>query len=202
MQSLPKPFIILASGSPRRAALLKAAGFAFEILPSQAEEKQASHDDVHQVVEENACIKGEDVVAKLRASGREFTHETLLLAADTLVVMKQKVYGKPKDLRQAETFLHELGGKAHQVLTGVYLYHFQTRRAHHFHEVTKVVLKTLTAAQMRTLFQRVNPLDKAAAYGYQDAPEIVERLQGSSSNVIGLPMERLQQELVAFMAPA
>ncbi len=195
-----KPFILLASQSPRRSMLLTREGYEFEVMPSHADEHDASHHDVHDIVMENARIKGREVVNRLKDQGRVFPSETVLVAADTLVVMGEKVFGKPKDMAQAESFIRELGGKQHEVLTGVYLYRFSNGQEKKFLDATQVVLKVMTREEIAALFARVNPLDKAAAYGFQDAPEIVSKLEGSGSNVMGLPMEALERELNQFLA--
>lgn len=190
-----KPYIILASQSPRRSMLLNREGYRFEVIPSHAEEHDATHHNVHNIVMENARIKGAEVVKRLQEQNRTFSEETLLIAADTLVVMGEKVYGKPVDFQQAEQFMNELGGHEHQVLTGVFLHRFSDNRQKTFLDVTRVILKVMNHEEIQDLFRRVNPLDKAAAYGYQDAPEIVSSLQGHQSNIIGLPVERLAEEI-------
>ncbi len=185
-------FLILASQSPRRSALLKQAGYSFEVIPSRADELEAQFEDVAEIVVENALLKGREVVERL--SSRKGQSQ-VVIAADTLVAMEQKVYGKPQDLIQAKQFLAELGGKAHKVMTGVFLHHLATGEQRSFVEHSEVVLKSMSEKEMELLFQKSNPLDKAAGYGFQDSPDIVTRLSGSQTNVIGLPMERLALEL-------
>ena len=197
---MSKPHIVLASQSPRRIMLLEQAGYRCRVIPSQAEEADAHAHDIHAVVVDNARAKGEEVIERLKQQGTGFAEPTVLIAADTLVVMGDKVYPKPRDLNEAETFLIELGGREHQVLTGVFLYWFNHKRAHSFYETTRVVLKSMTHEEIMALFQRVTPLDKAAGYGFQAAPEIVTSLTGSETNVIGLPMERLVLELTHLLA--
>ena len=190
---MAKPQMILASTSPRRSMLLKQDGYEFEVVPSHADEKDAQYHDIHQIVTENAEIKGRDVLAQLK--DRSFTEPTVLIAADTLVVMGKAVYPKPRDLAEAERFMNELGGQEHQVLTGVFLYRLDTGVADSFYDATDVVLKVMSHGEIMDLLARVNPLDQAAAYGYQDAPEIVERLAGDETNIIGLPMNKLKERL-------
>jgi septum formation protein len=178
--------------------LLSREGYRFEVVPSRAEEKQARPGDAEGTVEENARIKGEWVVARLSEDGRGVDQESVLIAADTLVATEDKVYGKPASLDQARRFIEELGGRVHYVMTGVFLHHFPSGRQALFHDRTRVVLKVLDYEEITALFARVDPLDKAAGYGYQDTPEIVDSMSGSESNVIGLPMERLALELTAI----
>lgn len=190
-----QPHIILASQSPRRAKLLQEAGYSIHIVPSAADELDATADTVQHIVTENACRKGRAVLQRLRQSQASIVEHAVLVAADTLVTMGGTVYSKPIDYDQAEQFLTELGGQPHQVLTGVYLYFFDMARDVSFFDTTHVTLKAMSSAEIRALFQRVDPLDKAGGYGFQDSAEIVARMEGSPSNVIGLPMEMLQARL-------
>ncbi len=192
--------IVLASQSPRRIHLLREAGFQVEVIPSLADEKDAQHHDIHEIVVENARIKGAEVVARLQAEGRHFARPTVLVAADTLVVLGEKVYGKPRDMAEAERFQMELSGVEHQVFTGVYLVELMSGRELSFYVTTGVTLVQRTLEQIRHYFTIVNPLDKAAAYGYQDAREIVAQMRGSETNVIGLPMEALHEHLARLLA--
>lgn len=188
-------FIVLASASPRRSTLLREAGFRFQVFPSQVTEIQAQGRDVECVVVENARIKGRDVLQPRSGEGFQPPRRSVLLAADTLVSMGAKVYGKPGNLEEAAGFLRELGGRPHRVLTGVFLHDYDKGRERTFSEITTVTLKRMSAAEIAALFRRVTPLDKAGGYGFQDAPEIVSSIVGSKTNVIGLPMRRLFKEL-------
>ncbi len=193
--------IVLASQSPRRIMLLSQAGYDCEVIPSQAEEREAYYYDVHKTVVENAILKGREVVRRAASLPPIPGRRRVLVAADTLVVMGEKVYGKPADMAQAEQYLTELGGKEHRVLTGVYLYDLDFNRETSFCETTRVVLQPMSRTEIHNLFDRVTPLDKAAGYGFQDAPEIIRAMHGSESNVIGLPMERFETTLAQFLAP-
>ena len=194
--------IILASSSPRRSMLLREAGYRFQVVPSAANELEATAEDVHDIVVENARIKGSAVLARLAdqpLAVRTPPTRNILLAADTLVVKGQRVYGKPRDLDEAESFLHELGGVPHEVLTGVFLYDLDHGRQRAFWDTTSVVLKKMDSAEIRRLFARVTPLDKAGGYGFQDAREIVAEMHGDETNVIGLPMIRTKHHLEALL---
>jgi len=113
-------YLILASSSPRRQDLLRTYEYTFEIQPSRATELIADFRNVRQRVLDNARLKGQEVLTRLTPLDRRDGKTQVLLSADTLVVMDQKVYGKPEDMAQAHQFLAELGGKPHTVLTGVY----------------------------------------------------------------------------------
>ncbi len=174
-------------------------GYHFEVVVSQVEEENGTHDRIEDSVMANAHLKASDVACRL--SDRNTSDEKLcVLAADTLVVMDKCVYGKPVDLVEAQRFLVELGGKTHRVMTGVCLIHPASGDSHQFVETTQVVLKQMDADEIKRLFVEVDPLDKAAAYGYQDAPHIVRELKGSQTNVMGLPMSRLRHELTLWLA--
>lgn len=194
-------WIVLASRSPRRIALLERESYPFEVMPSEADELDAQPDDVHDIVIQNARLKGEEVARRLADRELKRPHE-IVLAADTLVVQGNRVFGKPRDFEEAESFLQTLGGAPHQVLTGVYFYHRGERRDHVFYDETEVVLKKMNPEEIAALFAKVDPLDKAGGYGYQDAPYIVSAINGSRTNVYGLPMEALARELQAWLSPA
>lgn len=184
----------MASQSPRRRDLMRQNGYSFRTVVSDAEEVTGTATDIRDVVLINAWAKCNDVTSKLGQADLS-DPEIVVLAADTMVVMDARVYGKPRDLSEAARFMRELGGHPHQVLTGVALFHPATTQKHDFVSTTTVVLRTMTDDEISDLFQRVDPLDKAAGYGYQDAPEIVASLEGSQTNVMGLPMTQLRQEL-------
>ena len=195
-----KPPILLASGSPRRIFLLREAGYnVVDIIRSDAEEILPESHEVEEIVVTNAGIKARDVLAAIDREERRFDPDVVLLAADTLVVLGNRVYPKPKDWAEAEQFMHELGGRRHRVLTGVFLHHFGSGRSHGFCEATHVTLQKLTRDEMYKVWETVNPLDKAGAYAYQGEPNIVASLDGSETNVIGLPMERLARELTGLL---
>jgi septum formation protein len=116
-----------------------------------------------------------------------------VLGVDTLVAFEGRVFGKPADMAVAEAMLEELNGRTHAVFSGVWLVN-AAGAADGFVEVTEVHFRTLSAEHRRAYLQRIGPLDKAGAYAAQDdGGELIERVEGSLSNVIGLPMESLQK---------
>jgi septum formation protein len=185
------PVLILASASPRRADLLRQMGYEFLIVPSAADEIHSEDLSAGEVAQLNAYRKARVVSKKYP--------DAVTLGVDTVVSLGSSLYGKPADLADAERTVTALLGKTHQVVTGVCLIHLRAHRQKIFCEQTDVTFRTLTPAQIRDYHTKVNPLDKAGAYGIQEHSGIlVESISGSFSNVAGLPMETLQAELASF----
>ncbi len=183
--------LVLASASPRRVELLKEAGYEFEVLVPDVEEVHDETLSCEALTIENARRKAL-VVAALRP-------DALIIAADTLVYLDGIPIGKPQDMEDAARILERLGGRTHQVCTGVALATRGGTEMHPFHVVSEVTFKPLTAEIIREYHSRIQPLDKAGAYAVQDeSAMIIQEVRGSWSNVKGLPMERLRQELAAW----
>jgi septum formation protein len=190
-QVMETPTLILASVSPRRADLLRQWEYDFVVVPSAAEEIHSEDLSAGEVAQINAYRKARAVSKK--------HPDAVTLGVDTVVLLGSRLFGKPKDLADAERMVLALQGKTHQVVTGVCLIHLRGHRQKMFWEQTDVTFRPLTAEQIRHYHTEVNPLDKAGAYGIQEKSAIVvESISGSFSNVAGLPMERLQPELAAF----
>ena len=173
--------LILASASPRRADLLTAAGIAFDVRPAHIDETaleaEASDAYVRRIAE-----------AKTRAIASQAGR--VVLAADTVVVVNGEMLGKPRDLADARRMLCLLSGRTHQVMTGVTLAGtgaagaFDTRI-----EVSTVEFAPLTEAEIDWYVASGEPMDKAGAYAIQGlASRFVTRIEGSYSNVVGLPV--------------
>ena len=173
--------IILASASPRRSALLKEAGPIFasmQILTSQVEE---GSDPL-----ENALRKAEAVA--------QMNPRALVIGADTVIRFEGKTIGKPADLEDAKRILSMLSGRTHDVATGVCVRCIEADILVRFEEATHVTFRTLTPEIIDKYIQDVNVLDKAGAYAIQEHGEdIIESIDGSLTNVIGLPVERLKE---------
>jgi septum formation protein len=186
MKSLPP--LILASASPRRAELLRLTGLSFRVHLAPVVEVQPGHLSPAEICQINAYRKA-------RAAAKT-QPDALVLGADTLVCLGTRLFGKPATLAAAEQMLLELQGREHVVITGVCLVHLRRHRQGLFAEATAVRFHRLSLEQVRLYLSQVNPLDKAGAYAIQEHGELlVERVDGSFSNVIGLPIERLQQAL-------
>jgi septum formation protein len=185
------PSLILASVSPRRSELLRQLGLEFRVVPSEAPETDNRQLSPFELVQMNAHRKARPVALQFP--------NALVLGADTVVCLGSTILGKPAHLEDAFRMLKQLQGHTHQVVTGVCLMHRKRRRTCIFAVSTQVAFRPLTAAQIRGYCQVVNPLDKAGAYAIQEAGNlIIDHIDGSFSNVVGLPTERLQEELQLF----
>jgi septum formation protein len=185
------PMLILASASPRRAELLRRLGWEFQVVPSNLPEVEDDCLSAGEAAQINAYRKAR-VVSKKHP-------DAVTLGVDTVVALGPVIFGKPATLAEAEQMLLALGGKTHLVVTGVCLIHLRAHRQKTFFEQTIVTFRPLTAEQVRQYHSEVDPLDKAGAYGIQEKGEaLVTSVSGSLSNVIGLPLERLEEELAAF----
>lgn len=188
------PPLILASASPRRAELLRFLGLRFRIVPSDADEVAPAHLSPRELCRLNAYRKA-------RAVAERFP-EALVLGADTLVFLGRRIFGKPASRRDAERMLLQLQGRTHHVVTGVALIQRSVERERVFAVTTAVRFRSLTPMQVRRYLARVNPLDKAGAYAIQEHGELlVEEVVGSFTNVVGLPLERVEAELRAWFGP-
>ena len=188
---MKRPPLILASASPRRAELLKLLRVEFRIIPSDATEVAHEHLTPHEICQFNAHRKARAVAKKIP--------DALVLGADTLVFLDNKILGKPRNLADARRMLARLQGRTHQVVTGVSLIHLRAHRERVFAISTDVLFHPLDEKQIRDYLAKINPLDKAGAYAIQECGEkIISEISGSYSNVVGLPVERLREELAAW----
>ncbi|MCI0746615.1 MAG: Maf family protein [Verrucomicrobia subdivision 3 bacterium] len=182
------PPFILASASPRRAELVKELGIAFKVESADNEELHPSHLTPHEICQVNAYRKAR-AVAKRKP-------DAVVLGADTIVVLGKEIFGKPRDGAEARRMLARLQGQTHQVITGVCLIQLREHRQKLFAVSTSVAFRPLTTGQIQDYLASINPLDKAGAYAIQEnGGAIIEEITGSRSNVVGLPLERLREEL-------
>lgn len=186
--------LILASRSPRRARLLREAGYEFDVAPADVDETRLDGEAPRRYVARLAAGKAAAVAA--RAGGR------IVVAADTVVLIDGLVLGKPADRREAASMLGRLSGRTHEVLTGVTVARGARRRE--AVEVTRVTFAALDAARITWYAATGEPDDKAGAYAAQGiGARFVERIDGSWSGVVGLPValvDRFVRELEADAA--
>lgn len=183
--------LILASASPRRRRLLLEHGYNFRVMPAEVTEISPSHLSPGEITLFNAR-------SKAHAIARNHPRD-LVLAVDTIVSFEGKVFGKPGTMEEAVEMLGRLNGQAHEVVSGVWLRHAATGKERGFIDVTRVHFRRLAEPQLRAYLDRIGPLDKAGAYAAQDdRGELILRIEGSMSNVIGLPMEALAEVLREF----
>lgn len=184
--------IILASGSPRRHQLLKMIGVPHQIVTSDVDEDIVMDVDPADFARHLSSIKAHDVATK--------TSFDLLIAADTIVVLRGEILGKPRDHSDARQILKKLSGNTHEVITAVTLLNV-TGDPFTFHESTKVTFDKLSEHEIESYIQTGSPMDKAGAYGIQDdlGSLFVSRIDGDYYNVVGLPVHRLYQHLKEFV---
>lgn len=176
--------LILASKSPRRKELLKQIGIPFVVVVSDAEEVSGNSWTPAALVVENAKRKANAVAEKYPDSP--------VLGADTVVSSEGKIFGKPKDKDEARKILTALSGKTHEVTTGLALINRNEIRTTNV--TTKVFFDTMTKADIDAYIATDEPMDKAGAYAIQGkAARFIEKIEGSYSNVVGLPLNALIQ---------
>ena len=176
------PSFILASASPRRIALLQTAGFDFQIEQPTIEESRSKFFSPSELTLFNAFQKAAAVANR--------HPEEFVLAADTVVALDSEVFGKPLDLQDARRMLIRLVGRSHDVITGIALLKASRKQLISRVVHTRVKFRALSDSEIESYLKIAEPLDKAGAYAAQNSPDmIIEKVTGSFSNVIGLPME-------------
>jgi septum formation protein len=185
------PPLVLASESPRRVSLLREIVPEFAVTPSHATELHDISIGARRLCEVNAQRKAFSVAERYP--------DHLVLGADTLVFLDNEPLGKPADLAEARAMLGRLAGRVHEVVTGVCLVHQRTARARLLAETTRVKFHPLTAADIEHYLAKVHVLDKAGSYALQEHGNlIVASVEGSHSNVVGLPVEAVRAALAAW----
>lgn len=189
MMNLPY-HIILASNSPRRKELLEVLGFKYDVrvIPN-IEEGYPAELALHEIPLFLACKK---------AKPYTLASKEMLITADTIVTLDGEVLGKPKDEEDAKNMLKKLSGRTHIVVTGVALTTLTKQRA--FRVTTEVTFKQLSDNEINHYVSCYHPLDKAGAYGIQEWIGFigVTSLKGSFYNVMGLPVQRIYEEILNF----
>jgi septum formation protein len=181
--------IILASASPRRKALLKEAGFQFEIKVKQVDEDFPSQ------------LKRAEVALYLSAKKAEAYNEEvengfIVITADTIVCVDDEILNKPADATEAFSMLQQLSGRAHDVITAVCIR--ANNKFDNFYVTTKVTFREITDNEINFYIQNFQPFDKAGAYGIQEWIGLVAitKIEGSYNNVVGLPVAEVYSRLI------
>jgi septum formation protein len=183
--------LILASGSRQRIQLLQEARYDFTTQTASISELAVDFLTPSELTLLNACRK---TFAVARAEPN-----AVVLGADTLVALGTTTFGKPTDLDEARSMLTQLSGRTHEVLTGIAISNFTERRTVSAVVGSEVRFRKLDPDLIERYLSRIDPLRKAGAYAAQIEPEtVIERIDGSFTNVIGLPMETVSQLLVEF----
>lgn len=182
--------LILASASPRRRALLREAGFEFEVIPADLDE-------------ESIAIDATPPERAMRLADAKALHisrlhpDAVILAADTLVVFGDQVIGKPRDASHARKILMTLEGTTHIVATGVSVRRLSTKHVAVNRALSAVRMRRLGGAEIEKYLRTEEWRGKAGAYGIQDKDPFVIRMTGSQSNIVGLPMALAREMLAA-----
>ena len=178
--------IILASASPRRKAILSQVNLDFTIEPSKINEDFSIKLLPKAFCEHWAREKANDI-AKSHS-------DKLIIGADTIVLINDKILGKPKDYKESFAMLKSLSGKTHQVLTGVSLINSDLGIDFTFNESTDVSFCLLTDEEINKYIEKFKPYDKAGSYGIQDGFSVyVEKINGCFYNVMGFPISRFHK---------
>jgi len=180
--------IILASKSPRRSFLMKEAGFEFEVKTREIDESYPSEMPVEEVAEFLAKKKADGVMDFME-------NEEIIITSDTVVILNNKIYGKPKDKADAMQMLREISGTMHRVITGVCIRSREREVA--FSDVAEVYISEMTDAEIEYYIDHCKPFDKAGSYGIQEWLGYVKvaRINGSYATVMGLPVHRVYEIL-------
>lgn len=180
--------VTLASASPRRKELLKMICKDFKVVPADIDESFSNEINPFEVAEKIA-------VKKAQAISDE---NSLIIACDTVVILGEKIMGKPKDELSAFEMLSDLSGKVHTVITGVCLCY--KGKSYSFSEKTEVEFYPLLIEEINEYIKTGEPFDKAGAYGIQGLGGVlVKGIKGDFYNVVGLPVSRLKREISRFL---
>ena len=180
---------ILASQSPRRKEILEMLGIDFKIIPAKSEAEIDKSLSIEKGIEQIAYLKAKEVF--------DLNQDCTVLGADTVVVLENEVLGKPKSKEDAFNMLKKLSNKTHQVITGVAL--IKKEKTVTFSEIAEVTFADLTDEEINNYIETGEPFDKAGSYAIQGKSAVfVKKLNGDFFTVVGLPCQRLYEELKNF----
>ncbi len=181
--------IILASASPRRKKLLKKLGITFKIMPSNIEEKMPKSISPEKLAKKLAYKKAKAVADKIK--------DGLVIGADTIVIVKGRIIGKPSSYQDAKRILRLLSGTTHKVITALAIIDAKTNKKLMGHETTTVKIRKIEKEEIER-FARLH-FDKAGSYAAQeDNDALIEKIKGDFNNVVGLPIKKLKKMLKKF----
>ena len=190
---MPKKRLILASNSPRRIVLLKSLGYHFDIVPHDIEECILGDILPMELVQNLAFLKATDVARRVS--------NAIIISADTVIVHKKSILGKPKDVSDAKRILSMLSDSEHDVISGVCVMEMPSRKKMLRIERTHIKMKNIKDEEIDRYILTGEPMDKAGAYAIQgEGGKFIEKIDGSYSNAVGLPLELLQEMLSHFMS--
>ncbi len=185
---------ILASNSPRRIALLRSLGYNFDIIPHNIEEEEYIQNDVlpSELVQNLACIKADDVARKV--------NNAIIISADTVVFCNNSILGKPKDMYDAKRILLMLSGSEHDIISGVCIIDMPSKKKLLRMDRTCIKMKHITEEEIDAYIKSGEPMDKAGAYAVQGhGRKFIEKIEGSYTNAIGLPLELVKEMINYFV---
>lgn len=182
--------IILASNSPRRKKIMTEAGYNFEVIPSNYDEKLETDEFSYDLIEDLATQKALDVVKRVDKN-------KIVIGADTVVVLHNKILGKPHTKENAVLMLKELSGQTHSVVTSVCGINTKTNRAALISTTSYVKFTKWSEEMINYYIDTFNPLDKAGSYGIQELPpNYIDKFEGSFENIVGLDSEAVKKVLI------
>ncbi len=184
--------IILASASPRRKDLLESIGLKFEIIPSQIEENIENKPFSYALIENIALEKTLDVSKKISCPA-------IIIGSDTVVVIDNRILGKPKDDKDAFNMLKLLAGRTHKVLSAVAVYDTETKKVVKDSVTSEVVFREIKEEEIQSYIRTGEPADKAGAYAIQGKAGIfVKEIKGCYSNIVGISVYKIAEILKQF----
>lgn len=180
--------IILASGSPRRKEILEKAGIKFKVVESYYKEAFDPKLTPHEIAQKLSLGKAKAVFKNYK--------DSIIIAADTIVVCNTKILGKPKDQKDAKKMLKFLSNKTHLIITGFTIINASIKKIITKSEETKVWMRKISISEIDSYIKTKEPFDKAGAYAIQGkAQKFIEKVEGDILNAIGLPLDNLMKEL-------
>ena len=181
--------IILASKSPRRAEILSMIGVNFKVVPSKIKEEINPRIGQNEIAINISKTKAETISHKYP--------NDIIIGADTIVVLNEEIFGKPKDKNESKKMLKALSGNSHKVITGVTIMNEKLGILKTFSEITEVFVQKIPRKQIEFYVNNYNTLDKAGSYGIQEWFSVwIKRINGCYYNVMGLPVSKLYKYLV------